>query len=122
MDGKYLHFSTSSELVRVPASGLVYLKADGNYSDAYTADGAKYVLSMQLGQVSELIACSLPEGKSPFIRVGRGLIVNRDYIAYIATTHKRLVLSDSRHFRHELTASQEALKALKDYIEKGGNS
>lgn len=111
-------FSTSTELVRVPVPGLVYVEADGNYSVSYTADGAKYLLSMQLGQVEEQLANSLPAGESPFIRVGKSLIVNYEYITNIVPSRKRLVLSDSRSFRHEVAASREALKALKEYVER----
>lgn len=111
-------FSTSAELVRVPVPGFVYVEADGNYSVAYTADGAKYLLSMQLGQVEERLANSLPAGESPFIRVGKSLIVNYEYITNIVPPRKRLVLSDSRSFRHEVAASRESLKALKEYVER----
>lgn len=110
-------FSTSSELVRLPARGLVYVEGDGNYSVAHTAGGSNYTLSMQLGQVEERIADCMHEGDSPFFRVGKSLIVNSRHIAYINPKRKRLVLSDAEHFRYEVEASREALRDLKYLIE-----
>ena len=53
-----------------------------------------------------------------FIRIGKSLIVNRDYIAFINQVRQKLILSDCRSFRYEVSASKEALKALKELIEK----
>ena len=41
-----------------------------------------------------------------------------EYISYINPARQKLILSDCRTFKRETTASREALKALKDYIEK----
>ena len=52
-----------------------------------------------------------------FIRIGKSLIVNREFIAFINPVRQRMVLSDCRTFRHEVSASKEALKALKELLE-----
>ena len=52
-----------------------------------------------------------------FIRLGRKLIVNMDYVHYIDTARQQLILSDCASCRHELTASREVLAQLKAYIE-----
>ena len=57
-------------------------------------------------------------GDNRFIRIGKSLIVNKDYIAYINPTKQKLVLSDYSTFRHEVAPSRESLKALKEYLEK----
>lgn len=46
-----LIFSTSAELVRVAASAVVYITANGNYSTMRMADGSEYVLTLQLGRI-----------------------------------------------------------------------
>ena len=46
------------------------------------------------------------------------MIVNRDFITYINPQRQKMVLSDSLSFRHEASASKEALKALKELLEK----
>jgi DNA-binding LytR/AlgR family response regulator len=53
-----------------------------------------------------------------FIRIGKSLIINREYIYCINPNKQKLILSDTC-FQHsfELSASKEALKQLKTYIE-----
>ena len=113
-----LLFATSTELVRVPSDAVVYVTADGNYSSLTMADGAVYVLTMQLGQVERYMASTAATVASAFIRIGKSLIINRRYITFVNVGRQRLVLSDCRTFRHEVTASREALRALKELIEK----
>lgn len=113
-----LTFSTSGELIRVPSEAVVLITADGNYSAITLADGSEYVLTLQLGQIERRLMDFVTSGDNRFIRIGKSLIINRDYISYIHPARQKLVLSDCRTFRRETTASREALKALKDYIEK----
>ncbi len=112
-----LIFSTSTEIVRVPSDAVVYVTADGNYSAMTLADGGRFVLTMQLGQIERRIAGMLDENDRRFIRIGKSLIVNRDFIAFINPQRQKMILSDCRTFRHEVSASKEALKVLKELIE-----
>ena len=105
-------------LVRVPCASVVFITADGNYSTVLTADGSEYVLTLQLGQIEKRIAERLDPSDRRFIRIGKSLIVNQDFITLVNPSRQRLILSDCKSFRHEVTASREALKALKDYIEE----
>ena len=113
-----LIFTTSAEIVRVPPESVVYISADGNYSDMTMADGGKYVLSLQLGHIERRIAEMLEKDDHRFIRIGKSLIVNRDFIAFIHPLRQKMILSDCRSFRHEVSASKDALKALKELLEK----
>lgn len=116
MDRRLL-FTTTVDTLSVPADAVVYIVADGNYSEVTTAHGSKYSLTMQLGQVERRIAELLDNSDNRFIRIGKSLIVNRDYITYINPARQKMVLSDCRTLRHEISASKEALKALKELIE-----
>lgn len=60
----------------------------------------------------------LDDNDNRFIRIGKSLIVNRDYITFINPTRQKLLLSDCRTFRQEVSASKDALRALKEYVEK----
>jgi len=113
-----LVFTTSTEMLRVPSGTVVYVAADGNYSVITTADGENFVLTLQLGQIERRIADMLEENDNRFIRIGKSLIVNRDFIAFINPPRQKMILSDCRTFRHEVTASKEALKALKELLER----
>ena len=113
---KNLLFSTSSELISVPSEAVVYIAADGNYSSIKMRDNNEYVLTLQLGQIEKRISEMAEDNR--FIRIGKSLIINLEYITFINPSRQRLVLSDCRTFRVELSASREALKALKEFIEK----
>lgn len=115
-----LVFATSTEVLRVPADAVVFVSADGNYSALTTADGEDFVLTMQLGQIEKRLAEMLDgnDNDNRFIRIGKSLIVNREYITFINPSWQKLLLSDCRTFRREVSASKDALKALKDYVEK----
>lgn len=117
---KRLVFATTTEIVRVPADTVVYITADGNYSAITLADGENFVLTLQLGQIERRIAEMLDKDDHRFIRIGKSLIVNRDFIAFIHPVRQKMILSDCRNFRHEVSASKDALKALKELLEKEG--
>lgn len=113
-----LIFFTSTEIVRIPADSVVFITADGNYSAITLADGENIVLTLQLGLVERRIAEMLDKDDHRFIRIGKSLIVNRDFIAFIHPQRQKMILSDCRSFRHEVSASKDALKALKELLEK----
>lgn len=112
-----LTFSTSGELIRFPSEAVVLIAADGNYSVVTLTDGTEYVLTLQLGQIERKLMDFVTSGDNRFIRIGKSIIINREYIAYINPARQKLVLSDYRTFKRETTASRDALKALKEYIE-----
>lgn len=118
LSNKRLVFTTSTEIIRVPPDAVVYFTAAGNYSAITLADGEGFVLTMQLGQIERQLAARLEAEDNRFIRIGKSLIVNRDFIAFINPQRQKMVLSDCRSFRREVSASKEALKALKELIEK----
>lgn len=118
MMDRSLTFSTSGELIRIPSEAVVLITADGNYSVVTLADGSEYVLTLQLGQIERKLMDFVTSGDNRFIRIGKSLIINREYISYINPARQKLTLSDCRTFKREATASRDALKALKEYIEK----
>ena len=116
--GSHLIISTSTELVRIPPERIVYISSDGNYSMLIQADGETRMVSYQLGQIEKMIASQLDRDADVFVRIGKSLIINRHYIYYIDVTKQKLILSDVRSFSHTLSPPKEALKQLKELIEK----
>lgn len=102
----------------MPPDAVVFVTASGNYSAMTLADGENFVLTLQLGYIERRIAEMLDKDDHRFIRIGKSLIVNRDFIAFIHPVRQKMILSDCRNFRHEVSASKEALKALKELLEK----
>lgn len=113
---EYLIISTSVELVRIAADDVLCILADGNYSTITAVNGESRVVTLQLGQVERLIANQLTSGNTDFIRIGKSLIINRQYINYINIQKQQLALSDGKSASIMLTASKEALKQLKDLL------
>ncbi len=115
--GNFLMISTSVDLVRIAYNRIVYISADGNYSNIVQANGETVLVTFQLGQIEKMIANQIGRESNVFIRIGKSLIVNRDFINYIHVTKQQLVLSDSLMVKHSVSASRDALKQLKEVIE-----
>ncbi|MBO5750656.1 MAG: LytTR family transcriptional regulator [Bacteroidaceae bacterium] len=115
---KQLVISTSIDLVRIAPDKIVYIASDGNYSTLIQSDGEMRMLSFQLGQIERMISSQLGSDGNQFIRIGKSLIINRSFIYYINIPKQKLILSDTATFNHTVTASKEALKLLKELIEK----
>ena len=107
-----------TELHRFPLDAIICISADGNYSHVMTVDGRKTLICLQLGQIEALMGDQLGKGITNFVRIGRGHIINTDYINHIDISKQVLILSDCRSVRTELAASREALIKLKDYVEQ----
>ena len=116
MEG-FIVISKGTEMLRVPASRLVYISADGNYSEVTTQDSRKRIVSFQLGQIEDMIGEQLGDDGSNFIRLGRGLIINLDFVYWIDVAKQAIILSDCAGCYHELTASRDVLIKLKAYID-----
>ena len=114
---KHLIISKGTEMLRVAASRLVYVSADGNYSNVVTQDNRSQMVSFQLGQVEDLIGEQLGDEGSMFIRLGRGLIINMNFVYWVDIAKQQIILSDCAGCYHELSASREVLIKLKAYME-----
>ena len=115
---RFLIISTSADLVRIAPERIVYISSDGNYSTLVQTDGEMRMLSYQLGQIEKMISSQLGADGNIFIRIGKSLIINRSYIYYIHAAKQKLTLSDIASFSHTVSASKEALKQLKELLEK----
>ena len=119
---KILVISKGTEMLRVPTNRLVYVSAEGNYANVMTQDNRSQIVSFQLGQVEDIIADQLGDAGGNFVRLGRGLIINTDFVFLIDISRQRLVLSDCNGCWHDLTASREVLIKLKAYIDSTKNN
>ena len=115
--GQIVVISKGTELLRVPSDRLVFISADGNYSNIMTQDNHSKMVSFQLGQLEDLIGDQLGDAGNHFIRLGRGLIINLDFVYSIDIAKQQLVLSDCLNCYYELSASHEVLIKLKAYLD-----
>lgn len=113
----HLTIITDKEMFRFRSDRIVYVASDGNYSTIRMADGDKRMVTFQLGQIEKFMGEQLGTDGSKFVRIGRMLIINMDYLYYVNPSKKQLILSDSQNVKMEQNASVEALRSLKDYLE-----
>ncbi len=116
--GKCLIITTTNDLLRLQYDNIVYITSDGNYSQFLLSGGDMRMVTVQLGQIERLIEWQLGVFGRLFIRIGKSLIINRDYIYYININQQRLELNDKVNQKYTVQASREALKQLKLVIEK----
>ena len=114
---KYILLSRNTELLRIHPDRLIYISSDGNYSNVVTLDNRSRLVTYQLGQIEDMIGEQLGDEGSIFLRLGRALIINTNYIHFIDISKQQIILSDCAGCYHELSASREVLIKLKAYIE-----
>lgn len=119
---EWLKISTSTELVRVATNEIVYVRADGNYSDLILTNGKKRKMTFQLHFFDEVFQLLR---NNVFVRVGRSLIVNKRYIHVVNLTDQMLVFG-GQTITGEIApvqVSRDSLKKLKELLEeeKGDN-
>jgi DNA-binding LytR/AlgR family response regulator len=120
---EWLKIKTSTEMVRVNTEEIVYVKADGNYSDLVLTNGRRRTMTFQLHFFDETFK---QLRNNTFVRVGRSLIVNKRYVFIINLTEQTLTFT-GQHLRDDikpLRVSRDALKQLMELLaeEKGGTN
>ncbi len=119
MSNKILIISNGNELVRIKPERVVYVESDGNYSTMVLHDKTECVFTMNLAHCQQLMEEQLGNVATTFIRIGKSLIVNRVYIFKINVSKQQLVMSNSSiNQAFTLQASKEALRQLKELVEK----
>ena len=113
---EWLRISTSTELVRVATDEIIFVRADGNYSDLVLTNGKSRKMTFQLHFFDEVFQ---QLQNNMFVRVGRSLIVNKRYIHVINLTDQMLVFSGQqiKCDIKPINVSREALKQLKELLE-----
>ena len=108
-------------MVRVRTSEIVYVSADGNYSDLMLTNGRSRKMTFQLHYFEDTFK---KLQNNTFVRVGRSLIVNKRYI-FVVNLTEQMLLFTGQTLNTEIKpvkVSREALKQLMDILlrEKGG--
>lgn len=94
---------------------LAFVQANGNYTTFYYIEGQKQMVTFGLSEVERCIRQSWPaEEKSPFIRMGRSLLINQSYLCAINTLKQQLILSDYKKHSYALTVPKQLLRQYKE--------
>lgn len=118
---EWLKIKTSTELVRVSTDDIVYVCADGNYSDLVLTNGRTRKMTFQLHFFEDVFK---QLNNNTFVRVGRSVIVNKRYVFVINLTDQTLMFTGQQLSNEikTLRLPREALKQLMEQLaeEKGG--
>ena len=109
---------TANELIRIQPEVIVYAISEGNYTTLVLIDLTKHVFAVNLSHLEKLLQNQLGEEESMFIRTGKRLIINREYVYKVNIGKQQLILADIRNnISIPLTASKVSLRQLKSYLE-----
>lgn len=143
---EWFRIRTSTLLMRVAVDEIVYVKADGNYCDLVLINGRSRKLTFQLHHFEDNF--KLLKSADMFIRVGRSLIVNRQYVQVVDLIDQTITFGGKHLTREQRTdnpnthrpdrnaevsagrdiyvvkVSRDALKQLKEQLEnmRGGET
>ena len=137
---EWFRIKTTSLLVRVAVDEIVYIKADGNYSDLVLINGQCRKMTFQLHYFEDEI--KKLQNADMFIRLGRSLIINLNYVQMIDLIDQTITFGGKHLVRpprtnnphtwrperdedsdiYTVSVAREALKSLKDQLVemKGG--
>ena len=108
--------NTRNGLRIIELDEVVYLKADGNYTSFYYADG-KVRTELSCLSVFDAKIANLYDAagqNSPFYRMGRSYLVNTTHIS--AINFQTLLLSFRQEDVKPITSTKNILKELRDYL------
>lgn len=109
--------NTRDELTILSLEKIAYVQAAGNYSTVVYIGGMKLTITMGLSKLESLLSQAYPKKvRSPFIRLGRSLIINRNFLYAISALRNTLWLSDFDSKILKLEVSKNLLKALKEHL------
>lgn len=113
-----LCYNTRDELVVVDLDKVAYMQAGGNYSLFVYITGHKTTLTAGLSSVEKMIAKAYEKGKpSPFVRLGRSVIVNIGYLSRVNVLKQNIVFSDLEHQPLVLSIPKSLVRGFKDFVE-----
>ena len=109
--------NSRDELFVLDLDKVAYIQASGNYSRIVYIGGMQMMIT--LGLLEGMIKMIVPKDRrSPFVRLGRSLLVNQTYLTHINVLKQRLTLSDNQEHSYVLDVPKALLKAYKDLIRK----
>ena len=109
--------NSRDELLIIDLDKIAFFQANGNYTQMTYIGGGSHLLSIGLAKAEELIRLTWPADRpSPFVRLGRSLMINQNFLSEINIFKQKLVLSDNAEHSYALAVPKPLLKDYKDRI------
>lgn len=116
---KKICLNNRDEMIMLFVDNIAYIMADGNYTKICYIGGMTTVLSFGISKVETLVSASYADGEvSPFVRLGRSVIINQWFLYDINVLKQHLVLSDCVKNTITLKLPKPLLKKYKDLVSK----
>ena len=116
---KKICLNNRDEMIMLFVDNIAYIMADGNYTKICYIGGMTTVLSFGISKVETLISASYADGEvSPFVRLGRSVIINQWFLYDINVLKQHLVLSDCIKNTITLKLPKPLLKKYKELVSK----
>lgn len=105
--------NTRDDMLIIDLELLAFAHANGNYTEITYISGQKQLITIGLSKVEDLIRSSRAKGSSTFVRMGRSLIINQQWVYAINILKQRLVLSDYCNHSFAIQVPKQLLKEYK---------
>lgn len=112
-----LCINTRDELIVFRCEHIAYFRADHNYTTAVYINGTEQVVCKGLSFLEQQLSLLYSPTVSPFVRIGRSILVNTAFVMSVSIAKKRLVLSDCNDYTLILSVSSAVLRSYKDLVE-----
>lgn len=114
---KNICLNSRDDLIIIALDKVAYFQAQGNYTKLCYISGDCSLLMIGLSKTEEVIGKSYEKGTtSPFIRLGRSLIINQKFLAEINLLKQKVRLSDFEGHSFDVAVSKPLLKQYKERI------
>lgn len=112
-----LCLNSRDELLIIDLEKIAYFQANGNYTHLCYISGDTHLLTIGLTKVEEYLRKTWPkEAPSPFVRLGRSLIINQRFLCEIGVLKQKLILSDNDGHSYTLNVPKPLLREYKEKI------
>ncbi len=110
--------NSRDELCIIDLEKIAYLQADGNYTRIVYINNQRAVVSLGITNIKEIIEQAQGAIENPrFIRLGRSIIINHNYLFSLNVLKQKIILSDgSQNMAIPLSISKNLLKEYKRLI------
>jgi len=114
---KKLYFNARDELTCIKMDLIALVQADGNYSRIIYITKKEIVLAYGISKIEEVLK-TYNDTHNLFIRLGRSIVVNHNYLQKIDLQKSLLILGDSGINEIRVRLPKQVLKSYKEAILK----
>lgn len=112
-----LCLNSRDELLIIDLQKIAFFQANGNYTHINYISGDSQLVTLGLTKVEEYIRMSWPKDvPSPFVRLGRSLIINQSFLSEISILKQKVTLSDNNGKSYSLSVPKPLIKEYKEKI------